>query len=896
MLFGNRGPQSLTARRRERFQPKPQALEERQLLSIDLGGVAPPNQPAIATAPFGVGLAGLEQAGAAGFSVSNVGDTNGDGFDDFVIGAPTGVNVNGQIQPGNGSNSRAFLVFGSRTVGGTTTDWLTLLNAGERLGDLGQLNNANQNNPISGTASTAFAGLTFQTTQSSSSQLGASTAALGDVNGDGFADFIIGAPGQRDLNGNNPGTGRAYVVYGSASLTTLTSSLIDFDNVGASGVSVLTLGSTIANSRVGRSVGRIGNFFASGSASPDIVVGAPNASIAGLSDNGAVYAIPGSIIAGGATGQFNLNSIGNGAGGAIIVGSVNSQELGFSVAGAGNVDGDLTGANVGIDDLLIGAPVSNGNSGQAFLLYGGNAIPGAGTSVGGINVITSDRIGGAGANPLVGATFQGTSTARTGFAVSSIGDYNADGFADIAIGSPNANNNTGQADIFYGQPATGSTLVGTIPVFSPPAGLPSLSLVGAIQGALAGYSLSLSGKVTPTSQGNDFLVGSPGLNGNQGAVYYFPANPFLVTGTQNLSTAESAPLSGTLITISSTANGAPAFLGSSVSGRLVATGQTTTADNDNKADFIIGAANWNATTTGRTGAGGAFVIEGEFLPVQTPIDNAIQTDIAVGSAPAGLPPFGTFVINATSPDALDIYVYSNNTISPPFRPATDIDPTTIVVNGVPYPTATIRTDIDRNDDGIPEAIVTISPRSRLDLNSTITSFQLTGRTLATSPNSNVPFRGIATISVSGGGGGGGGSVGTSAGLLPLGTIQPSSFTPQFGADNYVPPTYALSRLNYKAIPRAMAYQQYLPGKGWAARLRNFANPRSLSRVPDGTQNSLAGRLPLTLDKRVFTRSKYHKNQAIQFHHDIPVIPTNRQTERLQAKGLTTSPFHRKRML
>ncbi|WP_159452153.1 beta strand repeat-containing protein [Singulisphaera sp. GP187] len=849
-------------------------------MSIDLGGVLPPGQPNIATAPFGVALAGNETLGAAGFSVADVGDTNGDGFDDFVIGAPTGQTINGQVQPGTGNNSRAYLVFGSATINAGTIDWLTLDKLGQRVGDLGQLNNANQTNPISGTKGNDYAGVTFLTGSTNASQLGASVTALGDVNNDGFADFMIGAPGANDLNNLNPGTGRAYIVYGGKGLNTVPTGTVDLDNLGAAtGVSVTTFGSTLANSRVGRAGARIGNFFASNSTSPDIAISAPNASVAGLSFNGAVYVIPGSLLAAPSVAPVNLNAIGNGLGGAIFAGSANNEAIGLSIAGAGNVDGQLSAANIGIDDFLIGAPSANGNAGEAFLIYGGNALPAAGRVVNGLNVIQTNRIGiGTGTTDIFGAHFQGAGGSRTGYAVAGIGDYNGNGFADIAIGSPMAASGNGRADIYYGQSASGTTLIGSIPVFSKPAGVPALTLIGA-PNSFAGYSLSLSGQINPNnSVGNDFMVGAPGLNGNQGGVYYIPANPFFLTGTQQLISAEGSPLAATLIQISTTPNGAPAFLGASVSGRLVSRTQTKTADNDTLADIIIGASSYNVTTTGRTGAGGAFVIEGKFLPVQTPVSNRISTNISVGQAPVGLPPFGTFSINATSPPSLDIWVLSNNTISPAFQPATDIDPTTIAVNGVPFPNATIKSIADVNNDGIPDAIVTITPRSRIGLKSTDTTFNLTGNTLPTAGNPNTGFLGTAQIVVSGGINPNPPTVSTGGTGVLIGSIPKTSFTPQFGADHYVPPTSALSRLNYKAIPRAVAYQQYMPGRGWALRLFNFAHPKNLTRVPSGKQNSLAGRLPLTLDESVFTRSKYKKAKSIEFTHKNPVIPTNRQTE------------------
>src|SRR6266853_888159 len=95
MLFGNRGPRSSAARGRGEDQRRFQPVEERYLLSMDVGG---------------------------------------------------------QSQPGSGSNRRAYLVFGSLSTASGNVDWKTLI-ANQRVGDLGQLGNgaAGQQNPITGT-------------------------------------------------------------------------------------------------------------------------------------------------------------------------------------------------------------------------------------------------------------------------------------------------------------------------------------------------------------------------------------------------------------------------------------------------------------------------------------------------------------------------------------------------------------------------------------------------------------------------------------------------------------------------------------------------------------------------------------------------------------------------
>src|SRR5262249_62387014 len=103
-----------------------------------------------------------------------------------------------------------------------------------------------------------------------------------------------------------------------------------------------------------------------------------------------------------------------------------------------------------------------------------------------------------------------------------------------------------------------------------------------------------------------------------------------------------------------------------------------------------------------------------FLPVQTPQNTAIPTQIGIDQ------PFGPFIVNASNPATMQIFVFSNPAVSPTFQPVTQIDPTTIVVNGVPYPNATITDagDISNPADGIDDAIVTITPRPRITLHAT----------------------------------------------------------------------------------------------------------------------------------------------------------------------------------
>ncbi|MCP4385473.1 MAG: hypothetical protein GY798_29345, partial [Hyphomicrobiales bacterium] len=121
----------------------------------------------------------------AGRSVSSAGDVNGDGFDDLVLGAHHG-------DDGGGNAGEAYVVFGSGSgfgsdVGGRQVIDLTGLSAAEGF-------------IIQGDAASDAAGR--------------SVSSAGDVNGDGFDDLIVGAPGGDDGGGN---AGEVYVVFGSGS-------------------------------------------------------------------------------------------------------------------------------------------------------------------------------------------------------------------------------------------------------------------------------------------------------------------------------------------------------------------------------------------------------------------------------------------------------------------------------------------------------------------------------------------------------------------------------------------------------------------------------------------------------------------------------------------------------
>ena len=132
----------------------------------------------------GIRLTGISDSDQAGRSVSDAGDVNGDGIADLLIGAPYG--------DGGGSNSgESYVIFGNTAITKSTTATL-------RLGDL------------DGNLGFTITGLT------AGDRLGYAVAIVGDINGDGFADLLVGADSGDPPGGGN--AGESYVVFGSATV------------------------------------------------------------------------------------------------------------------------------------------------------------------------------------------------------------------------------------------------------------------------------------------------------------------------------------------------------------------------------------------------------------------------------------------------------------------------------------------------------------------------------------------------------------------------------------------------------------------------------------------------------------------------------------------------------
>lgn len=282
---------------------------------------------------------------------------------------------------------------------------------------------------------------------------GASLTFIGDLNGDGYDDAVIGADA---YDGDHPNQGIIFIYPGSAS------------GLSPNFVNSITILSE--NAAYGYAVAPAGDLNNDDYA--DFLVGAPGF----FDDRGWVD------IHFGAAGGLNMSL------NQTIIGQNVGEQFGSALA-AGDVNGD------GYPDVLVGAPgralQTVPDAGAVYLFYGG-----------------PDGV----ANLPAWTFLSDQPGSRLGAALA-VGDFNADGFADVAIGSGLYDNDftdNGAVFVFYG---SAQGLPGG-PLATPQSA--DWAFYGDGHSYYFGAALAADGSFN----GDDFadlLVGAPGFNDAAGA-------------------------------------------------------------------------------------------------------------------------------------------------------------------------------------------------------------------------------------------------------------------------------------------------------------------------------------------------------------------------------------------
>jgi len=408
---------------------------------------------------------GVEPTTYLGTGLGTAGDVNGDGLADFLVGEPWSMEVGGIGQ--------VDLYYGSRLTISTDPDWVFVSDQAEtRLGEMlataGDVNGDGFSDFLAGASlySGAFEregcaylflgcgegpratpGWVVETNQAGA-LFGQAMASGGDVNGDGCEEILVGAPGY-DLGQVDEGAAFLFLGHG-AGPSVLPDWYAESDQAGA---------------RLGAAVACAGDI--NGDGYDDVVVGAP------AYDYSVTYPNSGKAFAwcgtpAGAPSGDPANAYWTGQR------LQTNAYFGTSVACAGDVDGN------GYADLLIGVPGHTRTAAGegAAVLYLSSAT---------------------GPPPVPDwVTEGGQANASYGFSVSSAGDVNGDLFSDIAVGAPYFDNgHIDEGAVYLYDGAEGG-----------PAVTPSWTAEGTQTDGHLGWCVAPAGDVNGDSY-SDLLVGMP---------------------------------------------------------------------------------------------------------------------------------------------------------------------------------------------------------------------------------------------------------------------------------------------------------------------------------------------------------------------------------------------------
>lgn len=534
----------------------------------------------------GVKLNGIRGNAAFGFrdqtgaSVAGVGDINGDGRPDIMVGAAMAEHYS----QGDGWNQGLAYVFF-----GDTASALAAKTSGATGYDLGRINRADA--PLTADGIMLIG-------QYQSSRLGAAAAGSvgddfggSDFDGDGRADLLVA---ESSVFPNN-----AFALYGNATAAgfSLLHELVVSELAGQSdrngdGLDDGARFGGLPAGGLGISIAAAGDM--NGDGIDDLVIGVPGMAANG-SNSGEVF-----LVLGGARSQLDaLDDLAQNHAGVIrFVGPAANAYLGRSVAGIGDINGD------GYADLAVGA-TGDETDGRAYVIFGAAtaalnqlsgtvAASGIGSALNGSNGFVLDN------HPFNGFGFKN----RVGIAVSGLGDVNGDGLDDFAVVSASF----GMAYVIHGATQYGAMLDLTAVAQSQTGGY---AFMGDISAVSTVGDLNGDGR-------NDLLLGA--ASQSRAFLFYGPSNPGSLTSTPSL--LDGAPI--ILRVIDLTMGGGQLLEGGTLYGRgavLEGTAGSSTGasvagvgdiDGDGINDLLIGApdANSPTATTSTPNAGQAYIVYG----------------------------------------------------------------------------------------------------------------------------------------------------------------------------------------------------------------------------------------------------------------------------------------------
>ncbi len=426
-----------------------------------------------------------------GASVSAAGDVNGDGYSDVIVGAPN-------YDFGAYDEGAAFIYYGSPSgLASVASVFLESPRGGAEFGTsvatAGDINHDGYADVIVGapfyTNGQGFEGAAYvyygsasgpslspnwsAESNQSDARFGTTVASAGDVNGDGYFDIVISA--ERYSNGENQ-EGAAFVYYGSPTGLPATPNWTGETN---------QTGAMVSGAATAGDV--------NGDGYSDLLIGSQHFSKFGASDEGAVFLYYGSAAGLSNTPDWTAES------------NQANAHFGASLSSAGDVNHD------GFSDVIIGASQftdSETNEGAAFIYFGSST---------GLSSAPNWRVESNQANAKFGAS------------VSTVRDINGDGYDDVIVGAPGFPNggDVGEAFIYHGSAFGPSTKPDW-----------SAGLTGQTQ-SFFGASVATAGDVDGDHR-PDVIVGAPQFNTSGvwgGGAFAYYANAFPTSTPTPIATA-----------------------------------------------------------------------------------------------------------------------------------------------------------------------------------------------------------------------------------------------------------------------------------------------------------------------------------------------------------------------